>query len=230
MMFLALLATGLACSSNPDDETFSLPPAPYARPANLTTTLGTTDALISDSTSREKIEKLHAQTLHQGVILDPKEPDGYRAGLVPTVSAKETGPDGQTGPEWLAFHDAEASVSVNDAAALLNHEDPAIRVYFAWHAATAQEGGETTNEDLANRLYPLLTDSAQVEVRFGCVGRNLTVAQAVMETLADAPNHRAVCARSEILKTVSEDERLDSAVRAIALEGLAAARCFTPEK
>lgn len=78
------------------------------------------------------------------------------------------------------------------AAALLRHQSPIVRGYLVWHVLDELHSA-------VQALYPLLGDPTRVEVRQGCRGGTLTIAELAIERLEsrlDSPTVQALLLRA----------------------------------
>lgn len=224
LLVTAVISASVSCTVDPGTGALPAPtPKPFVKPATSTGGWSTTAQLNLDPATRKKVDALAALTLHQGPRRDPNAQGGWSTGLVPTVMAKMTGDDGQRTPEWNAFADLEKTISDDDAKALLHHEDPVIRVYFAGHVARTMEA------DAPALLYPLLLDNTEVHTRSGCIGEISTVGEIVVDDITegddgfgeDLRTGAVDESRADVMTTIVADDRISQKVRAKTLSSLA---------
>ena len=139
------------------------PPAPAFKPTN---------ELVSDPATQAKVDRL-AKATRQLAILD----DGTQV-IVSGIDYSDEGPNGYNHASYLIYEDLIASISVADAVALIHHENPGVRAYFALYASTHLG-------DLAPPLLrSLFNDTTLIATMRGDRGHTETVGEYAMRRLS----------------------------------------------
>lgn len=182
------------------------PQGSSARPQSapeLYRTWATTSELVAEPAKRTRVDAFAAKTMKQGI-----RPDGT-FGIVPTVEGPAIGEDGKKSELFASHRELAASLSREENVALLRHENPAVRAYFASHV------GATMRAEASSALYALLADESSVLTVEGCVGRPRTVAEIALDALKSAGR------REDLFVRVAGDARLPAHVRGAGLGHLA---------
>lgn len=204
-MVYAVVLTGFACSTGVEPASSSLePPRHFTAAPVLYQTWSKTADLVRDPTTQKKVDALAALTLHDGI-----RPDGTM-GPQWMIEAAAIGIDGGKSPAWVAFTDLARTLAPADAVALLRHESPAVRGYFARHVA------HTRPSEAPELLYPLFGDATVVGDRSGCTASFTSIADLAFGELAYAGAETNL-EREGLFAVIVEDKRIGVATRGKAL-------------
>jgi hypothetical protein len=116
----------------------------------------------------------------------------------PRIESGSIGYAGRPSDIYPLFERLIQAVTPQQAAALLRHESPVVRGYLIWQ-------GLALHPVEPDALYPLLGDSTEVEILFGCKGGRRRVSDLAFEALSDHVGQPVVQA---LLLRVAQDLQL----------------------